>query len=193
MDTANMAAALSGTKLTDEEKLRVMTTNGVVQSEAEAALATASHTAATGVAAGATAGLTGTTWSLEAALQGLKAAFLSNPLTALFTIATTLIPIIGVVNIITDGVAKSKQAVKDAAQEIVDEYDSAISTAIFYSSEYSSSPTASSHSFAVSSPGHSTAKCENQESFFAPCQCFTPGAMTTTSPGFRLCAALPSS
>lgn len=63
----------------------------------------------------------------------------------------------------------------------------------FYSLLYSSSVTGSHHSLDVSSPGTSTARWENQLSFFAPCQCLTLAGITTTSPGFRLCAALPSS
>ena len=49
------------------------------------------------------------------------------------------------------------------------------------------------HSFDVSSPGTSTAKCENQESFLAPCQCFTSAEIVITIPGFRLMASFPSS
>ena len=45
----------------------------------------------------------------------------------------------------------------------------------------------------VSSPGTSTAICENQLSFLAPCQCFTSGGMVMTVPGSRLTGALPSS
>lgn len=48
---------------------------------------------------------------------------------------------------------------------------------------YSSSPTGSSHSLLVFSPGTSTARWENQLSFAAPCQCLTPAGMCTTSPG----------
>ena len=42
---------------------------------------------------------------------------------------------------------------------------------------YSSSETGSSHSLEVSSPSNSNAKCENQESGAAPCQCFTPAGI----------------
>ena len=48
---------------------------------------------------------------------------------------------------------------------------------------YAASSTASSHSLEVSVPGTSTAKCENQLSGAAPCQCFTPAGILTTSPG----------
>ena len=42
---------------------------------------------------------------------------------------------------------------------------------------YSASVTGSHHSFEVFSPGASKAMWLNQESFFAPCQCFTPAGM----------------
>ena len=58
---------------------------------------------------------------------------------------------------------------------------------------YSSSVTASSHSLDVFSPGISTAICENQLFFFAPCQCLTFAKISTTSPGFRLRAGFPHS
>ena len=54
---------------------------------------------------------------------------------------------------------------------------------IYFNLLYSSSNTASHHSFDVSSPGTSTARCANQLSGAAPCQCFTSAGMTTTSPG----------
>ena len=61
------------------------------------------------------------------------------------------------------------------------------------SASYCASVTSSSHSLEAFSPGTSTAMCENQLSFFAPCQCLTSGGMTTTSPGFKDCAGLPHS
>ena len=51
---------------------------------------------------------------------------------------------------------------------------------------YSSSKTASSHSLLVSSPATSIARCENQESGAAPCQCFTFAGMLITVPGVML-------
>lgn len=57
---------------------------------------------------------------------------------------------------------------------------------------YSSSVTGSSHSFDEPSAGTSTARCANQLSLAAPCQCFTSGGFTT-SPGFSICASLPNS
>ena len=58
---------------------------------------------------------------------------------------------------------------------------------------YCSSSTGSSHSLPVFSPGTSTAMCENQLSFLAPCQCLTSGGITTTSPGLSERAGLPHS
>ncbi len=50
-----------------------------------------------------------------------------------------------------------------------------------------------SHSLEASVPGASTARWENQLSGAAPCQCFTPAGILTTSPGFNSCASLPHS
>lgn len=64
---------------------------------------------------------------------------------------------------------------------------------IDYSFAYSSSDTGSHHSLLASSPGTSTAMCENHESAFAPCQCFTFAEIVITVPGSRLTASFPSS
>lgn len=58
---------------------------------------------------------------------------------------------------------------------------------------YSSSLTASCHSLDVFSPGISKARCANQLSFAAPCQCFTLAGMWMTVPGRISCAGFPSS
>ena len=61
------------------------------------------------------------------------------------------------------------------------------------SAPYSASVTASSHSLEQASPGTSMARCENQLSAAAPCQCFTSGGMLTTSPGCSFRAGFPHS
>ena len=58
---------------------------------------------------------------------------------------------------------------------------------------YSSSVTGSSHSLEEFSPGTSKARCANQLSAAAPCQCFTFAGMWMTSPGSICTAGLPSS
>lgn len=62
-----------------------------------------------------------------------------------------------------------------------------------FSLSYSSGATASSHSLDAPSAGTSTARCWNQLSFAAPCQCFTSGGMFTTSPACSSCAGFPHS
>ena len=64
---------------------------------------------------------------------------------------------------------------------------------ICYNFSYSSSDTGSSHWFLVSSPGTSIAIWLNQQSFLAPCQCFTLAGILTISPGAKLLAAFPCS
>lgn len=63
----------------------------------------------------------------------------------------------------------------------------------YFSLLYSSSETGSHHSFDVSSPGTSTARCWNQLSGAAPCQCFTLAGTLIQSPGFISMASLPHS
>ena len=63
----------------------------------------------------------------------------------------------------------------------------------YFSLSYSSSVTGSSHSLEVFSPGTSKARCANQLSAAAPCQCFTFAGMCITSPGSICTAGFPSS
>lgn len=58
---------------------------------------------------------------------------------------------------------------------------------------YASSETGSSHSLEAFSAGISTARWANHLSGAAPCQCFMPGAMCTTSPGCSSRAFFPHS
>ena len=53
--------------------------------------------------------------------------------------------------------------------------------------------TSSHHSVEVSTPGHSTAICENQLSALAPCQCFTFAGIVITPPSCSDIGSLPSS
>lgn len=63
----------------------------------------------------------------------------------------------------------------------------------YFNLSYSSSETASSHSFEAPSAGTEIAMCWNQESAAAPCQCFTSAGIFTTSPGRSLRAGFPHS
>ena len=53
----------------------------------------------------------------------------------------------------------------------------------YFSFSYCSSSTGSSQSALPSLPGTSMARCWNQLSAAAPCQCLTPSGIFTTSPG----------
>lgn len=64
---------------------------------------------------------------------------------------------------------------------------------LYFSTPYCVSSTGSSHSFDPFSPGTSMARCENQLSGAAPCQCFTPTGILMQSPGFISTAGLPHS
>ena len=64
---------------------------------------------------------------------------------------------------------------------------------VYFSFPYCSSSTGSSHSAFPSFPGTSMARCWNQLSHAAPCQCLTPSGMFTTSPGWSSRASFPHS
>jgi chromosome segregation ATPase len=114
MTVADTAAALAKTGLSEAQKIAILMSKGLSAEEAKAALATASHTAATVGATGATAGLTGATLSLKTALNGLKVAFMTNPLTAIITIALTLIPIIiSIANAVKDAHKSVSEKLED--------------------------------------------------------------------------------
>ena len=63
----------------------------------------------------------------------------------------------------------------------------------YFSLPYVSSVTASNHWLKQFTPGTSRARWENQLSGAAPCQCFTPVGMLTTSPGCSSRASWPHS
>lgn len=110
MSVEDMAAALAKTNLTTAEQVQLLMTRGLTQAEAEETVALAAQSAANTTAATTTGLLTTSTLSLKAAVQGLKAAFLSNPITAIITAALTLITIISRV------IAKVKEAKEEALQ-----------------------------------------------------------------------------
>lgn len=129
MSTADLAATLVKTGLSKAQQLQIMLDRGISREEAEAALATAAHTASTTTATGATYGLTGATVSLKTALKGLWATMMSNPITALITVALTLVTVITrVVSSIKQGAEEASQAAREASQEIKDSFSSAMTT-----------------------------------------------------------------
>ena len=70
---------------------------------------------------------------------------------------------------------------------------SPVATLSFVASAYCWSLTRSSHIFLLVCGLHSIARCENQLSGAAPCQCSMFGAISTTSPGSKRRDALPRS
>lgn len=129
MSTADLAATLVKTGLSKAQQLQIMLDRGISREEAEAALATAAHTASTTTATGATLGLTGATNSLIVALKGLWTSMMSNPITAIITLALTLIATITrVVFSIKQGAEEAAQAAREASQEIKDSFSSAMTT-----------------------------------------------------------------
>lgn len=129
MTVAETAAALATTGLNAEKQIQILMDKGLTRAEAEAAVATAAHSASTTAATGVTLGLTGATNSLIVALKGLWASMMSNPITAIITLALTLIvTITRVVSSIKQGAEEAAQAAREASQEIKDSFSSAMTT-----------------------------------------------------------------
>ena len=126
MSVTEATAALATTKLEAADQARLLVAKGLSEEEAAATVATATHSAAVASATTTTTGLTGATNSLKLAVNGLKTAFLTNPITAIITAALTLITVVSTVkNAIEQSAEESRQAVKDAAQDITNSYESA--------------------------------------------------------------------
>lgn len=116
MSTADTAAALIKTNLTNAQRQQILMDKGLTIEEAKTTLATASHAAVNTTATATTGALTVATNSFKTALKGLWAAMMSNPLTAVITVATTVLPlIIGIVNWISGAEEEARQAAREAA------------------------------------------------------------------------------
>lgn len=91
MSTADAAAALVKTNLTQAQQMQILMDRGLTKEEAEAALATAAHTASSVAATGATGALTTATISLKTAFKGLWATLKANPIILVVTAIAGLI------------------------------------------------------------------------------------------------------
>lgn len=119
LSVANTMAVLNTTNLTDAQKTHILMSKGVSQAKAEELVATNSVSVANATAAGTTGILTGATNALTASLKGLWAAMMSNPITAIITIAITAITLISQI------VSKVKQSQEEAAQAAKESADAA--------------------------------------------------------------------
>ena len=119
MSNADFAAALSTTALTEAERLRLIAGRQLTDAELEKALAT-------NIASNANVGATATTFSLTNAfnklglsIRGVGAAAMSNPITAIITVALTAITVISQVNShIEQAAAEAEQKAEEAASAI---------------------------------------------------------------------------
>lgn len=111
MSIENVKAALSTTNLVKEQMQEVLMAHGVAESEAEAAAATISQSTANVTATTTTGTLTAATTGLKVALNGLKAAFLSNPIMWVVAGLTALLTI-------TNKVSEAKREAKQRAEEL---------------------------------------------------------------------------
>lgn len=119
MSNADFAAALSTTALTEAERLRLIAGRQLTDAELEKALAT-------NIASNANVGATATTFSLTNAfnklglsIRGVGAAAMSNPITAIITVALTAITVISQVKShIEQAAAEAEQKAEEAAGAI---------------------------------------------------------------------------
>ena len=91
MSTADAAAALVKTNLTQAQQMQILMDRGLTKEEAEAALATAAHTASSVAATGATGALTTATISLKTAFKGLWTTLKANPIILVVTAIAGLV------------------------------------------------------------------------------------------------------
>ena len=125
MKASDLAAILVKTNLTEAQQLEILSARGLGEAELAAARDTLNHANAQGVATASTGALTGATWSLGAALNGVKVAFMSNPLTAFVTVAlTAIVAITRITSAIKQAKEEALQTAKDASGAYKDEVDS---------------------------------------------------------------------
>lgn len=129
MSLEEAAAALVTTQLSHEQQVLALTSRGISEAEAEAALATAAKTATDTAATGATAGLSFATTGLTTALKGLWAAMMSNPITAIITVLLTLVTVVfRVTSAIKQNAEEAAQKARESAQQIKESYEEASTT-----------------------------------------------------------------
>lgn len=119
LSAQNAATVLTTTSLTHAQQVQILMDKGLTQAKAEELLANASLSTSNMTTAATTGVLTGATTSLTAAIKGLFAAMMSNPITAIITIALVAI------TAITQVVNKIKQAQEEARQSAKESADAA--------------------------------------------------------------------
>ena len=132
MSNADFAAALSTTALTEAERLQLIAGRQLTDAELEKALATNTSSAANVGATVTTFSLAGAFNSLKTAIKGVGIAMMSNPITAIITVALTAITVISRVKAHIDNVAteikeKSEEAA-NSIQEVSDAFQKTTET-----------------------------------------------------------------
>lgn len=113
MAVAKTAAALATTGLNAEEQIQILMSKGLTRAEAEAAIATAAHSAANVGAATTTGVLTTATSSLQIVLKGLWTTLTANP----------IIAVVAVMSVLATALIKAAGAAKESS-EAADEFKS---------------------------------------------------------------------
>ena len=103
LSTENALAVLSQTALNNEQIKAILVIKGLKGEELELAMATLAQDAANKTA-------TGSTFSLTAALQGLKTAVLTNPLLMATAVAAGLFAVYKVVDLLTVSFEEQKES-----------------------------------------------------------------------------------
>ena len=119
LNKEQMATALSASMLTEAQKRLILTNAGLSIEEVNLAMATIAQDAAN-------KGATLSTFSLTAALQGLKTSVLTNPLLMATADVAGLFAVYKVVDLLTVSFEEQKEIVNDLSNEVNDlqsEYD----------------------------------------------------------------------
>lgn len=129
MSAEETIAALATTGLNEAQMTQILMSKGMAQAEAEETAAKLANSAANVTATATTYGLAGATTSLKLALNGVKAAFASNPIGFLITAALTLLTIIPqIVSKIDQAAEEAKQKSHEVAEEFRETQDSLAET-----------------------------------------------------------------
>lgn len=119
MSNADFAAALSTTALTEAQKLQLIAGRNLSTEELELALSTNASSVANAGATTTTFSLANAFNKLKLSMRGVAAASISNPITAVITIALTAITVISQVKShIEQAAEEAKQKVEEAASSI---------------------------------------------------------------------------
>ena len=117
MAAADTAAILVKTGLSKAQQLQILMDKGLTKEEAEAALATAAHTAATAAGTAATGLFSGAMATAKVAVKGLTAALKANPY---ILIIAAVVGLVAAFNSLSTAAIEASEKSKEAAQKAME-------------------------------------------------------------------------